>query len=140
MKTITPYLLKFTLTITVLTIIFRYFLSYGIEENNTSNIVTLSAVIYFFLMLGSGWYFGKMDGEYLPISDVGFRFHLVTYLIHNGISILWIMLGLGSKYETLNLSRTVAFYWGIFILFHFFLFLKKRKKTINSLDKEDLFE
>ncbi len=139
MKTITPYLLKFALTTTILTIIFRYFLSYGIENHSTL-IITLSAAIYFISMFVSGWYFGKGEGEYLPIFDVGFRFHLATYLIHNSISILWIALGFGSKYEKLNISIMVAIYWGIFLLLHFFFYLWTRKNSIDHLNKEDLFE
>ena len=42
MKTITPYLLRFALTATILTIVFRYFLSYGIE-NQSGIIITISA-------------------------------------------------------------------------------------------------
>jgi len=139
MKTITQYLLRFALTIIVLTIIFRYFLSYGIENHSTI-IIILSAVIYFLSMFVSGWYFGKKDGEYLPIFDVGFRFHLTTYLIHNAISLLWIGLGLGSKYEKLSLSIMIAIYWGIFIIVHFIFYLWARKNSIDNLDKEDLFE
>ncbi|KUF40177.1 hypothetical protein HX017_18440 [Myroides marinus] len=139
MKTITPYLLRFGLVATILTIIFRYFLSYGIE-NQSGNIITISAVIYGTLMFASGWYFGRQDGEYLPIYDVGFRFHLTTYLIHNGISLLWIGLGFGAKYENINVSIMVAVYWGIFLLVHFVFFLWARKKSINNLNKEDIFE
>ena len=139
MKTITPYLLRFALTATILTIVFRYFLSYGIE-NQSGIIITISATIYGLLMFASGWYFRRKDGEYLPIYDVGFRFHLTTYLIHNGISLLWIGLGFGSKNENLNVSIMVAIYWGIFLLIHFALFLWARKNSINNLDKEDIFE
>ena len=139
MKTITPYLLRFALTATILTIVFRYFLSYGIE-NQSGIIITISATIYGLLMFASGWYFGRKDEEYLPIYDVGFRFHLTTYLIHNGISLLWIGLGFGSKNENLNVSIMVAIYWGIFLLIHFAFFLWARKNSINNLDKEDIFE
>uniref|UniRef100_UPI004048EA0B hypothetical protein n=1 Tax=Mariniflexile sp. TaxID=1979402 RepID=UPI004048EA0B len=139
MKTITPYLLRFALTATLLTIVFRYFLSYGIE-NQSGIIITTSAVTYGLLMFASGWYFGRKDGEYLPIYDVGFRFHLTTYLIHNGISLLWIVLGFGSKYENLSVSIMVAIYWGIFLLLHFIFYVWARKNSIENLDKEDLFE
>lgn len=139
MKTITPYLLRFALTATVLTIIFRYFLSYGIEKQ-FGIIIIISAAAYGLLMFAFGWYFGRKDGEYLPIYDVGFRFHLTTYLIHNGLSLLWIGLGFGSKYENLNVSIVVAIYWGIFLLIHFIFFLWARKNSINNLDKEDIFE
>lgn len=139
MKTITPYLLRFALIVTPLTIVFRYFLSYGIE-NQSRIIITVSAVTYGLFMFVLGWYFGRKDGEYLPIFDVGFRFHLTTYLIHNGISLLWIGLGLGSRYENLNLSMMVTIYWGIFLLLHFIFYIWARKNSIDSLNKEDLFE
>lgn len=139
MKTITIYLLRYALTATVLTIIFRYFLSYGID-NQSGIIITISSATYGLLMFVSGWYFGRKDGEYLPIYDVGFRFHLTTYVIHIGISLLWILLGFGSKYENLNVPIMVAFYWGIFLLLHFVFFLWARKNSINNLDKEDIFE
>ena len=139
MKTITPYLLRFALTTTLLTIVFRFFLSYGIE-NQSGIIITTSAVTYGLLMFATGWYFGRKDGEYLPIYDVGFRFHLTTYLIHNGISVLWLGLGFGSKYENLSVSIMVAIYWGIFLLLHFIFYIWARKNSIENLDKEDLFE
>lgn len=139
MKTITPYLLIFALTTTLLTIVFRFFLSYGIE-NQSGIIITTSAVTYGLLMFATGWYFGRKDGEYLPIYDVGFRFHLTTYLIHNGISLLWLGLGFGSKYENLSVSIMVAIYWGIFLLLHFIFYIWARKNSIENLDKEDLFE
>ncbi|NLC66924.1 MAG: hypothetical protein GX752_08365 [Clostridium sp.] len=139
MKTITPYLLRFALTTTLLTIVFRFFLSYGIE-NQSGIIITTSAVTYGLLMFATGWYFGRKDGEYLPIYDVGFRFHLTTYLIHNGISLLWLGLGFGSKYENLSVSIMVAIYWGIFLLLHFIFYIWARKNSIENLDKEDLFE
>ncbi len=139
MKTITPYLLRFALTTTLLTIVFRFFLSYGIE-NQSGIIITTSAVTYGLLMFATGWYFGRKDGEYLPIYDVGFRFHLTTYLIHNGISLLWLGLGFGSKYENLSVSIMVAIYWGIFLLLHFIFYIWVRKNSIENLDKEDLFE
>ena len=139
MKTLTPYLLRFALAAVVLTLVFRYFLSYGIEIQ-TKTIVISSAIIYGISMFSSGLFFGKKDGEYLPIFDVGFRFHLATYVIHNGISLLWIWLGFGSKYEKLEISLMVATYWGIFLFLHLIFYLWARRNSINNLDKEDLFE
>ena len=139
MKTITTYLLRFALTATILTIIFRYFLSYGIE-NNSGITIALSAIIYGIAMFISGWYFGKKDGDYLPIFDVGLRFHLATYIVHNGISLLWIGLGFGSVYEKFSLPVMVALFWGFFLLLHFIFYLLSRKNSINNLSKEDIFD
>lgn len=139
MKIITNYLVKFALTATLLTLLFRFFLSSGIENHSTIGI-TLTAVIYALSMFAAGWYFGRKDGEHLPIFDVGFRFHLTTYLVHNGITLLWIGLGFGAKNENLNLSIMIAVYWGIFLFLHFIFYLWARKNSIDNLDKEDLFE
>ncbi|PID91512.1 MAG: hypothetical protein CSA96_08015 [Bacteroidetes bacterium] len=139
MKTITPYLLRFTLTAILLTIVFRYVLSYGIAHFATA-IIVLAAGTYFVAMFASGWYFGKKDAEYLPILDIGFRFHFSTYLIHNSISLLWIGLGFASKYETIELPLMVSLFWGIGLLLHFIFFLRERKNAINQLDKEELFD
>lgn len=140
MKTIvTKYLLGFAFAITILTIIFRYFLSYGIENKMTS-IIVLSAVIYSISMFMSGWYFGKKDGEYLPIFDVGFRFHLTTYIVHNLISELWFVFGFNSHYENVSIIHATAMYWGIFLVLHFVFYLWARKKSINGLNKDELFE
>lgn len=70
MKFVTPYLLRFTLAAAVLTVVFRYFLSYGIEVDS-GTIIIVSASLYGFLMFGSGWYFGHKESDYLPIYDIG---------------------------------------------------------------------
>ena len=139
MKIITPFLARFALTATILTIVFRYFLRDGITHQSTMAII-LAPVLYFAMMFGSGWYFGKRDGEYLPILDIGFRFHLTTYMIHNLVSILWIEMGFGSRYEDIHVTLMVAMFWGAFLLIHLLWYLRMRKNSINDLDKEDLFE
>ena len=139
MKSITSYLLKFALIATVLAIIFRYCLSYGIENQSTV-IIVLATVLYSVGMFISGWHFGKKDGNYLPIYDVGFRFHATTYLIHNSISELWFVFGFNSGYEKVWMIHLQALIWGFFLLCHLLLFLWARKKSVNGLDKTQLFE
>lgn len=139
MKTITTFLLRFALTATILTVIFRFTLSYGIEINSNI-IIILSAVLYGVAMFIFGWYFGKKDGEYLPIYDVGFRFHFTTYLIHNLVSFLWFVFNFNSHYEKIGIIYTTAIIWGVFLIVHFISFIWTRKNSINNLNKEDLFE
>jgi hypothetical protein len=139
MKALTTYLLRFAAAAGIFTIIFRYFLSYGID-NHLIAVIVISAVFYFISMFAAGWYFGRKDAEYLPILDVGFRFHATTYLIHNSITLLWIGFGLGSKYEDLTLYLVVAGAWGIFLLLHLTLYLWMRRKSIEDLDRDEIFE
>ena len=139
MKAITPPLLKFAIVALLLTIAFRFMLSYGIDHQSLT-IINTSSVIYGSLMFISGWIFGKKDGEYLPIFDIGFRFHLMTYIIHNAVSMLWLAMGLGAKNESLGIAYQVAAYWGVFLVIHFIFYIMARKRTIDNLDVEDIFE
>lgn len=139
MKTITPFLLRFILVITLLTIAFRFFLSYGINHESLVLII-LSAVLYGVFMFVSGWYFGKKDAEYLPLYDVGFRMHLSTYTVHNGISMLWFAFGFNSSVENVSVVYITAIAWGTILLVHLGFFIWTRQHTIKNLHREDLFD
>ncbi|HNR41038.1 MAG TPA: hypothetical protein PKL65_02305 [Bacteroidales bacterium] len=139
MKTITLFLIRFALSATALTIIFRYGLSYGME-NKSAFVVASAAIIYGITMFILGWYFGKKDGEYLPIYDVGFRFHFTTYLVFNTVSLLWFVLGLNAHNEKVKIIYITAIIWGAVLITHFLFFLWTRKNSINNLYKEDLFD
>lgn len=138
-KLITPNLLKFTLTTAILTIIFRIGLSTSITSKMIIAVV-ISALVYAIFMWFNGFYFGKKEYEYLPIYDIGFRFHLSTFLAHNLISVLWFVFGFESPYENIYTIYTTASIWSVFLIFHLVYFLYVRKSSIKNLDKEDLFE
>lgn len=129
----------FAVAAMILTIIFRYSLTYGIEHRS-SIIVILSASIYAVALFLSGWFFGKKDRAFLPVYDVGFRFHLIVYLIHNILSELWFVFGFNAKSENVITIHTTAIIWGLFLAGHFIFFLWTRKNAINNLDREDLFD
>jgi hypothetical protein len=139
MKTITPYLLKFALSAAVLTLIFRFCLSHGIQNQSWLTII-LSSLLYFATIFSAGWYFGKKDHEHLPIFDIGFRFHFTNYVVYNIISLLWFELGFASIYERKSTIAVIAVNWGIFLLLHAVFYFWIRKRTINGMDKDDLFE
>ena len=139
MKAVTPYLLQFALTAALLTIVFRYALSY-VLENELHDAVMLSSAMYGAFMFTAGWIYGKKDSEYLPIFDLGVRFHLATFLVHHVISMSWVGLGFGSKHESIATLSMIAGYWSIFLVIHFIVYLTARKRTITSLDREDIFE
>ena len=136
---ITQNLIKFTITTIILTILFRIGLSTSITNELTLAVI-LSAIIYAILMFINGSYFGRKEYEYLPIYDIGFRFHLSTFLAHNAVSILWFVFGFESKYENIKVIYITALIWSIFLIIHFAYYLSVRKSTIRNLDKEDIFE
>jgi hypothetical protein len=76
----------------------------------------------------------------LPIYDIGFRFHLVTYLTHNIVSVVWFKIGFESRYENMSIIYTTALIWSVFLIMHFLYYLSARKSSIKNLKKNELFE
>ncbi len=136
---ITPNLIKFTIATIILTIIFRIGLSTSITNKMTLAVI-IFAIAYAILMWFNGSYFGRKENEYLPIYDIGFRFHLSTFLAHNVVSILWFVFGFESKYENIKVIYITALIWSVFLIIHFIYYLSVRKSSIRNLDKENLFE
>ncbi len=139
MKLITSNLLKFAMFFALGSILFRFGLSWSIT-NHTVFLMWIFAILYFFFNAGIGWYFGKKDYESFPLNDIGFRFHLVTYVVFNSIWELWFLLGFQSPRESSNFAPQIALIWGIILLFHFILYLFNRKNSIKGIDKSEVFE
>jgi hypothetical protein len=138
-KLITKNLVYFAFSALVSGIFFRIVLSYSIE-NRLFAAIAAAAVLYFVAMFAAGWFFGKRDHIQLPIYDIGFRFHLTTYLIFLLIGYIWFLAGFASHYENILAIHLTAVCWGIFLFVHFFFYLRFRKKTIEGLDRKNLFE
>lgn len=139
MKTITKNLALFSVVLIVLTILFRYTLSNSLQ-NQHFNIVWVIAVLYGLIVFILGWIFGKRDNESLPLYDIGFRFHVATYLICNIIAELWYLLGLHSDYEKFKHIHLTVIFWGVVLFVHFIIYLITRKNAIKGLKKSEIFE
>ncbi len=135
MKTINQYLFKFAVTIFILTTVFRFSLS-TLLSNKEFVLVFISAILYFLTMFSAGWYFGKKDKEFLPIFDIGFRFHFVTYIIFILISEIWFLMKFSSKYENINSIHITAIIWGFFIVIHFIFYLMAKKIQLKALTNQ----
>jgi hypothetical protein len=139
MKTITKNLFAFSIVLVVLTIAFRFFLS-TMLQNRLFGSVWIVATIYGVLTFIIGWIFGKKDKMNLPLYDIGFRFHLATYIICNLIAEVWYLIGLQSEYENVRTVHLTAIFWGIGLLIHFIIYLATRKNAIKGIKKSEIFE
>lgn len=139
MKSITKNLMYFAIFFFIGAIVFRYCLSTNIE-NRSYNLVWIIAAGYFSFNFLIGWFFGKRDYKSLPLYDVGFRFHFVTYLLFNIVAVLWFSLGFHSHFESIRNVYVIAIIWGIGLLIHFIIYLIARKSTIKGLNKSEIFE
>lgn len=136
---LTQNLLRFTIDSLILTGLFRWGLSSSITTQSWTWII-ISSLIYGAMMWISGWHFGKKDSNQLPIYDVGFRFHLATFISHNLVSFLWFQFNFQSEFERFSTIYITFFIWSIFILAHFIFYLYSKKNSIKNLNRDELFE
>ena len=137
MKALTIRLEQFAICALVLTVLFRYTLDLCIEANNVIGTTTCS-IVYGGLMFLVGWYFGTKDAKENEVHDIGFRYHLVTYILCIGI-------GYGVHYwgwhaESLRAMTITAISWGIGLLVHFIFYLIEQRKTIKGYAKDEIFQ
>ena len=140
MKTsITKPLVQYVLVTTLLTILFRISLS-ELLNNQMWNLVFIPPVIYFILMYVSGRFFGIKEHEYLPIGDIGFRFHLSTFVVFFTVSYSMFYLEYMSSSEPRGIIDTTLLIWGILLFSHFIFYKKFKRNNIKGIKKEDIFE
>lgn len=137
MKALTIRLRQFAISALVMTVLFRYSLNFCIGMHSVIG-TTICSIVYACLMYLVGWYFGKKDAVENDFHDIGFRFHIVTYILCIGI-------GYGAYYidwntESLCAMAITAIFWGIGLLVHFILFIIEQRKTIKGYAKEDIFQ
>ncbi len=139
MKLFTINQLRFAVFLAIFTIMFRYGLSSLLTLHMFSEIWII-AVIYGALIFSIGWIFGKKDNESLRIYDIGFRFHLTTYLICASITELWFLFKFNSALENIKNVHLMVIFWGIGILIHFIFFLISRRNAISGMKKSEIFD
>ena len=137
MKVLTIRLVQFAISALALTLLFRYALNLCIGVHIVTG-TTQCSIAYAFLMYLVGWYFGKKDAVENDFHDIGFRFHMVTYLICMGV-------GYGAYYigwytECLRAMAITAISWGVGLTIHFVFYLIEQRKTIKGYAKDEIFE
>lgn len=139
MKTLTPPLIKFGLVAVCCTVGFRVALS-SLLTNAQFNFIIPVAILFALVMFFVGRFFGRKDNEYLPIYDVGFRFHLITFLQYQLISYAWFCFGFPSTYERIGALNITLLIWGTCLLIHTYYYFQARKHSINQINKDELFD
>lgn len=130
----TPNLIKFAVATIILTILFRLGLSTSITNKMTITVI-LSAISYAILMWINGRYFGRKESRYQSVYDIKIRLHLLAFIVHNIVSILWYVFEFKSKHEHINVIYIIALIWSIFLIIHFIYYRSFRKSSIRNLVK-----
>ena len=134
MKLFTLRLFQFAFCALLVTILFRYILNICIVQNGWI-LPVLCSIVYFGSMFLCGLYFGRKDEIENGIHDIGFRFHITTYIMCIGISFLSFYIGWET--ETLKSIAITALCWGgiLFLVFQFLVpkslkYLKIKLKSV----------
>ena len=133
-----PILIQFIVAIALWNILFRFSLSYVLENEFWIGAIVPS-VIFFLFMYQTGRYFGLKQWNELPV-DTSFTYHLSTFLVFFLVSYGFYFLGLLSKYEPINSLNYTLVFWGIGLFVHFLYYRKEMKNSIKGLDREQLFD
>jgi len=118
----------------MLTVLFRFVLTTALIHENIVLVFT-AALLYGVFMFTTGWIFGKKDHEYLPIYDIGFRFHFATYLAYNLVSELWFLLGFAAPTESVAIIHIGAGIWLVFDWHTSFSIKKPGKPQLTTWKK-----
>ena len=137
MKALSLRLGQFAVCALLVTAMFRYALNLCIGKESMLAAVSCS-VIYFCLMYYIGYYFGGKDAVENGYHDIGFRFHLATYVICIGVGIGAYCIGWYT--EPLKAMAITAISWGFGLLIHFIFFLIAQKSTIKGYAREEIFQ
>ena len=138
-KYITKNLLIHAFVLAISSFLFRVFISWALSNEYFTGVWFIAALycLSVYLLI---WKFSVLDKKILPIYDLGFRFHLVTYIVWVVISYLWFSFGNISSHENMNQVHISSLYWLLTLIVHFCIYLFSRRKTIKGLKKTEIFD
>jgi len=138
MKFWTKYQKTFAILFLILTILLNIGITVLLNLKEFSY-VWLLVPLYAIPVFLAGWILGKKDNAYLPLALTGFKFHLITYIIANGVVLLKHYLGMASIFENINTTYYTILFWGFGVLLHFILLHVFKGETIKGISKEEIF-
>lgn len=135
MKKLTTNLKYFAIALMVLTLTFSYYLYSFIASEQYTNIIVL-ATAFGISVFAVGLYFGYNDKEVNTKIDLGFNYHLFTYIIVNGIGIIWLFSVLGFTNENIKMAASQLLFWGIGLFVHYLF----SRRSIKGYDRDTIFK
>lgn len=129
MKTITNYQFLLATITFILTIIFCTALYTSVLSGRYDTIGKAS-IIFFLLLFLSSLIIGSRDKEPISKGKLGFKYHLIIYLVVNLINTPSILILLGVSSENVIISAIQIVAWGVGVFFHW-LFTYYKLKLIK---------
>jgi hypothetical protein len=100
----------------------------------------VSGVVYGVVIFITAWQLGKGHSLKKFVFDAGLGFNLATYIIWGLVSELWFIFGYNSRYESITAVHYTLFIWGVFVVIHFIVYLRLKRRTIKGVLKSEIFD
>jgi|AntAceMinimDraft_12_1070368.scaffolds.fasta_scaffold233873_1 hypothetical protein len=139
MKYITKNLVIHAVIFLLASFLFRYLISLSLSNGYFSG-VWIVAAVYFLSLTLMIWKFSILDKKHLPLYDLGFRFHVATYIVWVFASYTWFMFGNLSTHENMIQLHISSIIWFVILGVHFAIFRLTRKKSFKGLKKSEIFD
>lgn len=130
MKTLSKNQKIFALLTLALSVTFFYFL-YQFIESKQFNYVIIGSSMFGAALFLLGFTLGYKDKMISEKMSLGFRYHLITYVIVNATRIITSLVFIGFTTQNILAILSTLFFWGLGLAVHYFLG-KKRKNTIKQ--------
>ena len=135
MKTMSNNLIYFSgLTLTFSVIFFYYLYANLIIESYDK--IWIYALLYGTALFISGLTLGYKDSVRKSRLDLGFQYHLMTFVVVNGVGIISLLIAMGFSTQNFITGILSILFWTLGILVHYYYSLK----TIKGMDKEEIFD
>ena len=135
MKTMTNNLKYFSVLTLIFSTIFFYYLFASLRAHSYGNI-WLIALSFGVLLFISGLILGRKDSVRHSRADLSFQYHLMTFIIVNGIGIPWQLISMGIDRGSLINVAYQCVPWGIGLAIHYYF----SSKSIKGMNKEEIFD
>lgn len=139
MKYITKNLLIHSVIFLLASFLFRYLMSWSLSNGYFNGVWIVSAV-YFLTLTVMIWRFSILDKKHLPLYDLGFRFHVATFIVWLLVSLIWFEFGSISAHEHIIQVYIASIIWLAVLLINFIVYRLTRKKSFKGLKKSDIFD
>lgn len=135
MKTMSNNLKYFSGLTLILSVAFFYNLVTKLQALDFSKI-WLIALIFGVFLFASGLILGYKDSMRDSRADLGFQYHLMTFIIVNIVGIPWLLVAFGTDSSNLINIAYQCVPWGIGLATHYYF----STKSIKGVSKEEIFD
>ena len=128
--------LKYFAGITFILSVLFFYLLYSDLSINVYHRIWIYATLYGSALFLSGLAFGYRDSIRDTRLDLGFFYHLVTFVIVNVVGLVSLFIAMGSYPITLLSGLLPTFFWFLGLIIHYYF----SSRSIKGMDRDSIFD